>query len=289
MTHDPRCPSCGHVNQVEAAECSQCHFPLRELDAASAPAASAPSPAPAREKQPEAPATTEEKPVEISMQRIRPIRPRRPTGREQTLQLQLWLILGSLAVAAVLWTAWQGFQKNNAAQQPVEGATTDQQHAADVARAAVASDSTNINAQIALADVLYDTANWSEAIIHYRSALRLDPSRVTTIVDMGVCYYNLAQNEEAESLFKQALKLDPDQPIALFNLGVVAEGREEWPKALDYYHHALRVSPNSKMGEALSAAVQRVMQKMGKTAPALPPGASTMPGGMPGGMPPTNK
>lgn len=281
MTHDPRCPSCGHVNAVESAECSQCHFPLRELDA---PPAAAPAPEP----RPEAPAAAEEKPVEITMQRIRPIRPRRPTGPEQTLQLQLWLILGSLAIAIVLWTAWQGFQKNNAAQPPVEGASTDQQHEADVARAAVAQDSTNINAQIALANVLYDTANWPEAIIHYKSALRLDPTRATVVVDLGVCYFNLSDATSAEQLWKQALTIDPNLVQALFNLGFLNENRGDFDTALKYYHQAMRSNPGP-IAPQLSEAIQRVMQKMGKTAPPLSPDAGTMPGGMPGGTPPPNK
>ena len=29
-THDPRCPSCGHVNEPDATHCAQCNFPLRE-------------------------------------------------------------------------------------------------------------------------------------------------------------------------------------------------------------------------------------------------------------------
>src|SRR5207302_2547147 len=120
MTHDPRCPSCGHVNPAEASHCERCNFPLREV---------APGEAPAR------PVPGREPAAEISMQRIRPIRPRRPTGPEQQLKVQLWLALGTLAMAAVLYTAWQGFQKSNAPVQQVEGAKPEQQQAADRARA----------------------------------------------------------------------------------------------------------------------------------------------------------
>ncbi len=260
MSTDPRCPSCGHVNAADATQCAQCNFPLRE----GKPEAGRDAPSTARGDQP---------PVEISMQRIRPIRPRRPSGPEQQLRLQLWLVLGTLAVAAVLWTAWQGFQKNNAGQEEVAGARAEQQQAADMARAELARDSTNVNAQIALANILYDTANWSEAIIHYRSAMRLDSTRVTTMVDLGVCYYNLSQVAEAEKLFKKALTIDPNQPVALFNLGIVAESREQYQQALDYFHAAMRSSPPEGMAPALNEAMKRVMQRLGKTAPPLEPGA----------------
>ena len=285
MTHDPRCPSCGHVNAADVSNCEHCNFPLRE----SAPG-STPSAAPAGESAtaPER-ASTPEPPVEISMARIRPIRPRRPMGPQQALQLQLWLVLGGLAVLAVLYTAYQGFQKNNAGAPPIAGAQADQQKAADMARAEIDRDSTNVNAQVALANVLYDTANWPEAIIHYKSALRLDSTRVTTIVDMGVCYYNLSQGEEAEALFKKALTLDPNQPVALFNLGIVSEQRGELQKSLDFYHRAMRAGAPDNMAQALNESMKRVMQKLGKTAPAIPAGAGQMPGGMPPGASPGGK
>jgi cytochrome c-type biogenesis protein CcmH/NrfG len=274
MTHDSRCPSCGHDNTADAAECTQCHFPLRETAAPARPEPASPPSGPA----------TEEPPVEISMARIRPIRPRRPSSPQQVMQLQLWLILGALAVAAVLWTAWQGFQKNNSAQQPIAGAQEAQQQQADAARVVLARDSSNVNAQIALANILYDTANWPEAIIHYKSALRLDSTRVTTMVDLGVCYYNLSQTDDAEVLFKKAIKLDPNQPVALFNLGIVSENRGEMQKALDYYHGAMRAGAPEHMAESLNDALKRVMAKMGKTAPPIEGGPGGMPpAGMPGG------
>jgi tetratricopeptide (TPR) repeat protein len=253
MTRDPRCPSCGHVNPTESTTCEQCNFPLRDV----AP----PSGAEGRDRP--------EPPVRISMERIRPIRPRRPGGPDQQLKLQLWLALGTLAVAAVLYTAWQGYRQNNAGPPPVEGAGAEQQQAADLARSEIARDSTNLNAQIALANVLYDTANWPEAIVHYRTALRLDSTRVTTMVDLGVCYYNLSQTSEAEKLFRRALAHDPQQPVALFNMGIVSESRQQNEQALQYYHDAIRAGAPGSMKDALDAAMKRVMGKLGRTPPPL--------------------
>ncbi|HTR97330.1 MAG TPA: tetratricopeptide repeat protein [Candidatus Acidoferrales bacterium] len=251
MTNDLRCPSCGRSNDPAAEQCSQCNFPLHGTP-------------PARASED----TERAQPVEISMRRIRPIRPRRPGGPDQALQLQLWLVLGGVSVLIVLWTAYQGFLKNNAVPA-LEGATAEQQRAADMARAEVERDSTNVNAQVALANVLYDTANWPEAIVHYRSALRLDPARVSSMVDLGVCYYNLSDVATAESLFTKALALDPKQPVALFNLGIVAENRGELEAALRYYHRALDAGTPASMGDALATALKRVMTKLGRKAPPL--------------------
>ena len=121
--------------------------------------------------------------------------------------------------------------------------------------------------------MLYDTANWSEAIVHYRSAIRLDPTRVTTLVDMGVCYYNLSATDSAVVLFQRALVLDPKQPVALFNLGVVAESQQKDDEAMQYYHRAMQSNPPEQMGQAVSEAMQRIMKRRGQSAPPLPKGA----------------
>src|SRR5262249_8462937 len=121
----------------------------------------------------------------------RPLPRRRPRpGAMQPVQMQLWLFAGAAMVLAIVYFAAQGFWHSNA--RPVEGAGPEQQQRADLARATLEKDSTNLAARIELANVLYDTGNWSEAIIHYTSAVRLDPTRSTTLVDLGVCYYNLS-------------------------------------------------------------------------------------------------
>lgn len=272
MSKDQRCPSCGHLNEHSATGCTQCNFPLHpELgEPAAPPAAETPKPKPEPAAAPAAPAeaaAAEARGFDPGIRRVRPIRPRPPRGPQQTLQTQLWVILGGMAVLLILFTAFQGFQQSNKTQAPVEGAMQEQQHMADMARAELAKDSTNVNARIALANILYDTGNWSEAIVHYKSARRTDPDRIETIVDLGVCYYNLSQSDEALELFKSALKLDPNHPIALFNLGIVTEGQNKLDEALRYYQRALKAKPPEGMAQPLETATQRVMAKLSGPAP----------------------
>ena len=250
------CPSCGRATAAGATECANCNFPLAE--------------APERV----AAERTEDAEGVVIVRPMRPIRPRRPGGPDQRLQMQLWLMLGGLSVLFILWTAFDGFKKSAKPQVQVEGAKEDQQRAADLARKTLEADSTNLQARIALADVLYDTANWSEAVLNYKAAIRMDPTRVTTYVDMGVCYFNLGKMDEAVALFQKALTLDPQQPIALFNLGVVAESHDDYDGALKYYHRAMQANPPEQMGQALTTAMQRIMQKQGKQAPPLPDGGT---------------
>ena len=181
--------------------------------------------------------------------------------------MQLWLVTGVAVVLGIVYFAAQGFWKSNV--KPVEGARPEQQQEVDRARGVLAKDSTNLAARIELANVLYDTGNWSEAIVHYKAAARLDPHRPTTLVDMGVCYYNLSQFAAAESLFQEALRHDPMQPVALFNLGIVAENQQRYEQALNFYHRAMQANPPDAMKQPLTEHLKAVMEKTGKSAPPL--------------------
>jgi tetratricopeptide (TPR) repeat protein len=162
-----------------------------------------------------------------------------------------------------------GRQRDN---PKVEGSNTEQQKMADEFRAALERDSTDVRARVGLADILFDTGSWAEAIVHYRSAVRRDSSLATAIVDLGVCYYNLSAPDEAERLFRLALARDPHQPFALFNLGIVYERRGDPEQALKYFHRSLESAPPEAMKQALVAAMQRLSKQTGRPAPPLPGG-----------------
>lgn len=265
MSNDLRCPSCGHMNRHDAESCTQCNFPLEH--AAEPP----PAPAEPQHAEPAKPAEPAGRPFDPGIRRVRPVRPRAPRGPQQQLQTQLWVILGGLALAVVLYSAFQGFKQSNPQAPPVEGARQEQQHIIDMARAELVKDSTNVNARIALANVLYDTGNWSEAIVHYKSALRTDPDRIETLVDLGVCYFNLSQSDTATELFQRALKINPTHPIALFNMGIVTEGQNRLEEALGYYEKSLTGNPPQGMDQAVEAAKQRINAKLGRPAPSPAP------------------
>ena len=260
MSETRPCPDCGHPNPIGAASCDACNFPLQSTPAETGhPAATGPA------------AKAQGEPLEV------PRRPlRRPARRAAPLAGQtvsLWLFFGAVAAAILIYTAIDANRQRNSARPPVEGSSADQQKQAEAAQAVLARDSTDVDAHVALANVLYDTGNWNEAIVHYRAALRRDSTRVPSIVDLGVCYYNLGDTPDAERLFLLALSKDPHQPVALFNLGIVNERRERYDEALRYYHRALESGPGEDARNAIIAAVERMQQKTGKQAGPLPGGA----------------
>lgn len=238
-----RCPDCGFENLADAESCGSCNFPLADAPV-SAPKAAPPAPPPAE------PAAAIPPPPRL--QRLREKRKR------QDPSLTLWLAIGGLGAIALLFVAVQGFQQSNF--PPVEGARPEQQQRADELRALIQQDSTNVAARVAFGDVLYDTGNWSDAIIQYRAAVRLDSTRVEALVDLGVCYYNLGQSTEAERHFRLALARNPQQTIALFNMGIVYEQRREPKTAQGYFERALATNPPEAMRPPIEEAIERVKQ-----------------------------
>jgi cytochrome c-type biogenesis protein CcmH/NrfG len=247
MSETQLCPDCGQPNAPGSEMCASCHFPLTAPEPpAERPAAGPPPP-------PRAPSP-------------RPMRPRRPRP-QSNVALSLWLGFGTFGALVLVLVAFSGYQQSNFT--PVEGSNQDQQKQSDAMRAALAADSTNVQARVALADILFDTGNWADAIVHYRSAVRQDSSRIPAIVDLGVCYYNLGDPDEAERHFRLALARDPHHPFALFNLGIVHERRSQPDKALEYFHRALESDPPENMKMPLVEAMQRVVKQTGKNAPPL--------------------
>ncbi len=240
-----RCNDCGYINPAGSTSCWRCNYPL--VPATGAAPSVAPSGAP-----PITPAS------------VRPIRPRRPRP-QQPLQLQLWLVFGALAVLLVLYTAFQGFHKTNF--QPVTGAKPEQQKLADEMQKRLGRDSLDVEARITLADLLYDTGNWQEAITHYTVAARLDPMRASTFVDMGVCWFNMGDRDKAEELFRTALEKQPNLAQALFNLGIVHEQKQDWAGAMGFYQRAIEANPPQQMQDALQQALQRVNARSAGSAP----------------------
>jgi cytochrome c-type biogenesis protein CcmH/NrfG/ribosomal protein L37E len=264
MSHSDvnRCHDCGRENPADATECAQCGFPLREHAGESDTKPAASKASGTISAGPGRPPTV---PRDASVRRPRR-RPTRANPVDQT-SMQLWLIFGVVAAAVLIYFAVKSNVDRVSA--PVEGSNPAQQILADSLLHELSHDSTDVATRVALADLLFDTGNWSDAIVHYRSAIAKDSSRTHAIVDLGVCYYNLGDPQQAERCFELALVRDPNQPIALFNMGIVYERRQDFRRALSYFHRALQAGPPDGMAQPLVEAIKRVQEQLGATAPPI--------------------
>lgn len=112
-------------------------------------------------------------------------------------------------------------------------------------RSNLAEDPHNLAANIALANALFDSSQWQEAIHYYEVALQLDPHNADVITDMGTCYRNLGAADKALSAYERALKVDTTHQNALFNMGVVyGYDKKDYAKAIAAWNQLLHVAPN---------------------------------------------
>jgi cytochrome c-type biogenesis protein CcmH/NrfG len=278
MTETIRCPDCGQPNPVGSESCSRCNFPLAAVAATertetARAAGSDPTPVDATPPPsgPEAPPVAEGGATAEGTPYILPPRRRPPRPRPMANQaLSLWLMFAFIMAATVIYIAVKA--NVDRANEPVEGSNEQQQGQADEFRAALEKDSTNVEAHVGLANILYDTGNWTQAIVHYQAALRRDTTRTAVLVDLGVCYYNLSRPDEAEALFRRAIARDPHHSVALFNLGIVHERRGDYEEAFQFLHQALQSGPPDEMKPAIMEAMQRIQEAQGKKPPPLPDG-----------------
>ena len=270
-----RCPDCGRSNPAGSESCEHCNYPLAGLPAAPKPEEGGAAVPPTAVERP----SSGETPILLPPRPRRPPRPRPATSTSTTL----WLFFGTVSAVLVIFIAFKGFKENNPSQ-PIEGSNAQQMQTAEAAQKALAADSNNVGAHIALANVLYDTSNWSDAIVHYRAAVRRDSTQVDALVDLGVCYFNLGDPRHASEMFQLALQRNPGQPVALFNLGIVAERQGSYKEALSYFHRAMNAGGDENLRKAVVDAMQRTIQESGMKAPPL--GGTASPESLPPGHPP---
>jgi tetratricopeptide (TPR) repeat protein len=190
------------------------------------------------------------------------------------------LMTGTVLALGAVFYAFKAYRENNT-NTSIEGSNESQQKIAEEAMAALGKDSSDVEAHNRLADVLYDTSNWSDAIVQYRAVLRRDSTRVTALVDMGVCYFNLSDARDAERAFRLALVREPHHPIALYNLGIVYEQGGDSRASLGFYHQAFGSDPPEALKQPLMDAIARTAKAAGIKAPPLPGTGHPTPGGSP--------
>jgi len=130
----------------------------------------------------------------------------------------------------------------------------------------LACTSGNYVAHTGLGHFLLDREKFSEAIDHYRRALRIKPSLAKTRSNLGVALARRGALAEAAELFLQVLRVKPDDAEAHNNLGHILLGQGKTAEAVEHFHQALRTKPD--YAEA-HINLGSVLQGQGKTNEAI--------------------
>ena len=99
---------------------------------------------------------------------------------------------------------------------------------------------------IALGTALVLTGRTSEAINHFKQALRIDPDYAEAYNNMGNALFLTGRTSEAIAQYKQALQSYPDYANAHNNLGNALVQMGRISEAIGHYKQALRMNPGSR-------------------------------------------
>ena len=98
---------------------------------------------------------------------------------------------------------------------------------------------TQNNLGVALANLGKPT----EAMSHYREAIRLQPNAADARYNLGIKLTEAGQLDEALQQFTQALQSSPHSEVLLNNLGVVLAQQGKYDEALSHFRQAIRWNP----------------------------------------------
>ena len=114
----------------------------------------------------------------------------------------------------------------------------------------------NADAELNFGVALEQKGRNSEALAHYREALRLGPLRVEAHNNLGNLLDNLGQPQEAITEYREAIRLDAQRPALHDSLGVVLVELGRCAEGMAEFTNAARLDPkypwpNFQMGKTL--------------------------------------
>ena len=111
-------------------------------------------------------------------------------------------------------------------------------------RSILAKDADNLQANIDLANKLYDAGRYAEALPFYQRAVTLDPKNANVSTDYGTSLYYAGRVDEALAQLQKSLAADPTHAQTLFNIGIIRrDAKKDLAGAVDAWEQLLKVAP----------------------------------------------
>lgn len=113
-------------------------------------------------------------------------------------------------------------------------------------KAALAKNPNDLDANIGLGNLEFDSAHWMKAIEYYSRALAVDPKNADVRVDRAIAYHGNGQNDLAQAELKRVTKESPGHKNAWLNLGVVAREAGDRATAVRAWERYLELEPSGE-------------------------------------------
>ena len=127
-------------------------------------------------------------------------------------------------------------------------------------RQILARDPSNLEANIGLGNLLFDSGQWERAAQHYAKALEKDPKNGDVRVDMAIAHHNLGQNDVAIAELKRVTRELPQHLNAWLNLGVVSSSVGDNATAVKAWERYIALDPNGSHAAAIRDEITRLKQ-----------------------------
>jgi len=125
-------------------------------------------------------------------------------------------------------------------------------------RAALAKDPDDVDANIGLGNLLFDSSQWEKAVDHYGRALAKVPRNADVRVDRAIALHNLNRNDEAKTELERVTKEQPTHRNAWLNLGVIDATIGDRAGAIAAWEQYLKLEPNGDHADAIRAQIQEL-------------------------------
>ena len=120
-------------------------------------------------------------------------------------------------------------------------------------------DPNNLQANIGIGNLYFDTQQDLLAIEHYRKALELDPRNVNVRTDMAVCYRRKGDPDRAVEELKKVISIDPHHAQSRYNLGVILiHDKNDLEGGIRAWEALLSNVPNYPYRDSLKAEIARM-------------------------------
>jgi tetratricopeptide (TPR) repeat protein len=118
-------------------------------------------------------------------------------------------------------------------------------------RNVLAEDPGNVDANIGMGNMMFDSNKWDKAIEHYSKALEGDPKNADVRVDRAIAYHTLGQNQAALDELTRVTREVPEHKNAWLNLGVVAGALGDQKRNIAAWEQYLKLEPNGPHSDAI--------------------------------------
>jgi len=125
-------------------------------------------------------------------------------------------------------------------------------------KAVLAKNPNDLEANIGLGNLEFDSGQWSKAIDAYTRALKVDPKNADVRVDRAVAYHSTGANDVAKVELTRVTKEHPDHKNAWLNLGVVASQLGERSLALQAWQRYLELAPSGEHAAAIRQEIENL-------------------------------